>query len=114
MNPEIESMISTVSYDTSVPSVFRSGPVTLVAEASETPAIEEPKPRRSIAQVTSDGFKATGAFLLYGTLKVALATLGLDDDDDDDDRDNVRTARGRADRNLNHWIDARDQWRRDE
>lgn len=64
-------------------------------------------------QAVVDGLKTTAGVLLYGVFKVIESALGFDDDDDDDDYD-VYTPRGRADRNFNQWLDARERWREDD
>jgi hypothetical protein len=109
---DMDAILKTVVYDTSVPVIPASFPV---ASSSSTPATSEPaasapKPKVTFAERTKaagrfvgDGLKATAGLILLGSIKIVESSLGLGDDDS--------TSYGSADRNFNQWLDDRDRWR---
>jgi hypothetical protein len=109
---EMDSLLSTVSYDTSVPAATPPPSATPnsdnAAASSRTRFTEK---ANSLRQAVVDGLKTTAGVLLFGVFRVIESALGFDDDDDDYD---VYTPRGRADRNFNQWLDARERWREDD
>ncbi|WDQ15473.1 hypothetical protein [Rhodopirellula sp. P2] len=112
---EMDAILKTVVYDTSVPVIPASFPV---AYSSSTPATSEPAASAPKLKVTfaertkatgrfvGDGLKATAGFILLGGIKIVEASLGLGDDDS--------TSYGSADRKFNQWLDDRDRWRKND
>lgn len=109
-NAEMDALLDTVSYETTVPAA--TPPVSTTAKSDLSVADSGARIAEkagSLGQAVVDGLKVTAGVLLYGVFKVVESALGFDDDDDDD-----FTPRGRADQNFNQWLDLRDRWRRDE
>lgn len=109
---EIDTLLHTVSYETSVPQASQSIP----ADAPSRGAVADvgtsfKEKAGSFGQTVRDGLKTTAGVLFLGVFKIVESSLGLDDDEKDDgDRDSPR---GRADRRFNQWLDNRDRWRED-
>tara|TARA_R110002072_G_scaffold48705_2_gene133077 strand:- start:648 stop:1091 length:444 start_codon:yes stop_codon:yes gene_type:complete len=109
---DMDAILKTVVYDTSVPVIPASFPV---AQSPSTPMTSEPvattpKPKVTIAEragaagrFVGDGLKATAGLVLLGGFKIVEASLGLGDNDS--------TSYGSADRNFNQWLDDRRRWR---
>ncbi|WP_231846268.1 hypothetical protein [Rhodopirellula baltica] len=112
---EMDAILKTVVYDTSVPVIPASFPVAFSSStpATSEPAASAPKPNVTFAERTKatgrfvgDGLKATAGLILLGGIKIVESSLGLGDDDS--------PSYGSADRNFNQWLDDRDRWRKED
>ncbi len=104
---EMDTLLQTVSYDTTVPATPTSAPAPALPQStSASSGASLTEKAGAFRQSIGDGLRTAAGFLLLGVFKVFESALGLDDDDDS-------TPRGRADRNFNQWLDDRAQWRRD-
>ena len=110
-NPELDSLLSQVSYETpsqQVSNVAYGGHVQPVVDEVQPGFAERAQVvRRSIGK----GFKSTSRILFQGLIKSAVWSIF--DFGDDDERKYDVTSRGRANRNFNGWLDARDKWRQE-
>jgi hypothetical protein len=106
---EIDTILKTVSYDTSVPASPAPSKVqtTSLVEPIDTNTTM-PDRVQSVQKIVSKGFRTTVGVVMFGVIKVVESALGNDDDDEDS------TPRGKADQNLRQWIDERDRWRSDD
>ncbi len=107
-NPEFDTLLQSVTYDTSLPPLPHAQTVSYVQpDSTETQDPDlQPEPR-SIGKSVGDGVKATAALVVWGMIKVVESTLGFDDDKNDDS-----TPRGRADQDRDRWIADRDRWKK--
>jgi hypothetical protein len=101
--PDIDALLAGVIYDTSVSQELESSSTAVVPTKQATVGSNSSIRARlgSFREAVVDGVKVTACLMLYAVLSIADAMLGSDDADD---------SRGRADRDLNQWIDDRDGW----
>ncbi|WP_236625011.1 hypothetical protein [Rhodopirellula sp. SWK7] len=105
---EIETILQSVAYDTTVPVTQVSYPAPNTASTEPIDTTTRFSDRvSSVHETVAGGLRATAGVVLFGAFKLVESALGFDDDDDDDS-----TPRGKADQNLNQWLDDRDRWRR--
>lgn len=109
---ELDALLQRVSYDVPVPPMqapapFRESPVPVPGPADASSATGS----KTLGQTVGDGIEATAVLLLLGTVKLVGAMFGFDDDDDDKDNSSLR---GRTDRSMNDWMEARRRWRNGE
>ena len=110
-DPKITALLQTVSYDTTVPPMpasvrSREDPAPTLTPTSAPP----PDQNQTFRKAIGDGLKLTAALFVYGTVKVVGTMLGFDDEDDVYES----TPRGRADRDLIYWVEARERWKRED
>ncbi|MEO1617269.1 MAG: hypothetical protein AAFV88_15575 [Planctomycetota bacterium] len=115
----MNSLIHSISYDTDLEipaephvSVASGRRATTGARLTvETPSGLSER-MKSMRGALGNGVKATGRWLVIGTFKMIRSSIF--GDEDDDRKSYPATARGRADRNFDQWLDARERWRREE
>ena len=105
---ELDVLLDTVSYDTTVPSVSPSAPAVATGQAAPSDSgFDLAEKAGAVRQAVGKGLKTVTGVLLFGVIKIVEGIFDFDDDDDDD-----HSPRGRADQNFNQWLDDRDRWRR--
>lgn len=102
-NGEFQTLLQTVSYDSSAPAVPIGEP-NLPSPAPPTASNASPKfdPLWGVRKV-GVGITMVGCLMVCGVIKVVESALGIDEEYDS-------TPRGAADRDLNQWVNTRDQW----
>lgn len=120
-NADVDHLLTSVSYETTTDSISTATtlPDGWVAIEPDPAKIQRSKiepsklSAKEIMSRTGDLVVAGAAAVTWGVGWVAIeiikSSLGIDDDDDDDRCD--MTPRGRAERNFQGWLDARDHWR---